>query len=80
MTLDIKTFKSKLLGCWMGKKIGGTLGAPFEGKRGILDISFYTHIMDGRPMANDDLDLQLVWLNAAEQHGRNLNARILAEY
>ena len=29
-------------GCFLGKNIGGTLGAPFEGQQKLLDISFYT--------------------------------------
>ena len=80
MQLKYNEFKNKLLGCWMGKNIGGTLGAPFEGKRGLLDVNFYTQDIDGKPLPNDDLDLQLVWLNAVEQHGRALNASILSEY
>lgn len=31
-------------------------------------------------LPNDDLDLQLVWLNAAEEYGKNVNAEILGEY
>lgn len=33
MVLDFKTYRDKVLGCWMGKNIGGVLGAPFEGIR-----------------------------------------------
>ena len=32
----------KVLGCWLGKNIGGTLGAPFEWRRQVNDVSFYT--------------------------------------
>ncbi len=74
-------YRDKVLGCWTGKNIGGTLGAPFEGNRDMQDISFYTQDLQGQPAPNDDLDLQLVWLFAAEKHGIfNLNERILAEY
>jgi ADP-ribosylglycohydrolase len=64
----------------MGKCIGGTLGAPFECKRGVFDVDFYTQDLTKGPIPNDDLDLQLVWLNAVEKYGRNLNASILGEY
>lgn len=76
----MKDYKEKVLGCWMGKNIGGTLGAPFECKRGIFDVTFYTQELGGEPLPNDDLDLQLVWLNAVEKYGRAVNASILGEY
>lgn len=58
----------------------GTLGAPFECRRGVFDVHFYTQDLSGGALPNDDLDLQLVWLNAVEQHGRKVNATILGEY
>ncbi|WP_230986864.1 ADP-ribosylglycohydrolase family protein [Cohnella fermenti] len=64
----------------MGKNIGGTLGAPFEAKRGLLNVHFYTQELHGEPWPNDDLDLQLVWLNAVEKYGRAVDANILGEY
>lgn len=42
MKLDLNTYRKKLEDCWLGKSIGGTLGAPFECKRGVFDIDFYT--------------------------------------
>lgn len=80
MKLSFQEYKSKLEGCWLGKNIGGTLGAPFECKRGVFDVSFYTQELYGEPLPNDDLDLQLIWLNAAEKYGSALNAQILGEY
>lgn len=78
--LNLCEYKKKVMGCWMGKNIGGTLGAPFEGKRQINNVSFYIQELAGNPPPNDDLDLQLVWVNAIEKYGRNINARILGEY
>ncbi|ACT01220.1 ADP-ribosylglycohydrolase family protein [Paenibacillus sp. JDR-2] len=80
MKLTLQNYREKVTGCWIGKNIGGTLGAPFECKRGVFDFDFYTQELNGEPLPNDDLDLQLVWLNAAEKYGRNVNARILGEY
>ena len=80
MNLDIKTYKDKVKACFLGKNIGGTLGAPFEGKRGAIDLDYYTHDLSQGVLPNDDLDLQLVWLSAAERHGVAVNAEILAEY
>lgn len=80
MKLTLANYREKVMGCWIGKNIGGTLGAPFECQRGVFNYDFYTQDLNGEPLPNDDLDLQLVWLNAAEKHGRGVNARILGEY
>lgn len=74
------TFYDKILGCWIGKNIGGTLGAPVEWFRAIHDFTFYTHDLNGEPLPNDDLDLQLIWLKCLEDKGPTLNARDLGEY
>lgn len=80
MKLTLAEYKDRLAGCWLGKNIGGVLGAPFECRRGVFDIDFYVQDLKGNPPANDDLDLQLVWLNAVEKYGRHINASILGEY
>jgi ADP-ribosylglycohydrolase len=80
INMNLETYRQKVAGCWMGKNIGGTLGAPFEGKRGVVEIDFYTQDLQGDPAPNDDLDLQLVWLNAVEKYGRRTDASILGEY
>jgi len=79
--INLDEYKDKVLGCWTGKNIGGTLGAPFEGQREMNDASFYVQDLRGSPAPNDDLDLQLIWLSAAEDKGLfNLTPRRLAEY
>lgn len=80
LQLTFKAYKDKVRACWLGKNIGGTLGAPFEGWRGVFDVDYYTHDLSKGVLPNDDLDLQLVWLNAAERYGKNLTADILGEY
>ncbi|MDR6550317.1 ADP-ribosylglycohydrolase family protein [Paenibacillus qinlingensis] len=80
MKLTLQDYEAKLRGCWIGKNIGGTLGAPFECKRGVFHVDFYTQELHGEPLPNDDLDLQLVWLNVAEKYGRGVTASILGEY
>ena len=64
----------------MGKNIGGTLGAPFEWKRQVNNVSFYTQDPGGEPLPNDDLDIQLLWLVALEERGIEIDAHTLAEY
>ncbi len=80
MLINRETYRTKVLGCWLGKNIGGTLGEPFEWKRQVNDVSFYTRDLDGEPMPNDDLDIQLLWLIALEEQGVDLDAHMLAEY
>ena len=80
MIIDQREYLNKVLGCWMGKNIGGTLGAPFEWKRQVNDVTYYTQELGGEPLPNDDLDIQLLWLVALEEKGVKLDAKTLAEY
>ena len=80
MQLNRDDYRSRVLGCWMGKNIGGTLGAPFEFWRQVNDVTFYTQDLGGEPLPNDDLDIQLLWLVALEERGIRLDAAVLAEY
>jgi ADP-ribosylglycohydrolase len=79
--INLESYKDKVLGCWTGKNIGGTLGAPFEGKPQMNNVNFYTQKLEGKPIPNDDLDLQLIWLLVAEEKGLyRINERVLGEY
>lgn len=79
MILQLNELRDKLAGCWTGKNVGGVLGAPFECKRMIPNVDFYVQDLTQGPPANDDLDLQIVWLAAVERYGRNVNASILGD-
>ena len=46
MKIRENELRNKILGCWFGKNVGGTLGAPFEWRRQINDVTFYTHNID----------------------------------
>ncbi|MDD3153765.1 MAG: ADP-ribosylglycohydrolase family protein [Victivallaceae bacterium] len=58
--MDQKRYREKIIGAWLGKAVGGTLGQPWEGCSGPLNLSFYDPIPSGM-IANDDLDVQVVW-------------------
>ena len=73
-------FRDKVYACWLGKNIGGTLGMPFEGDTNIHDINFYTKLKEGEPAANDDLDLQILWLKAMQENDAHVDAFTLGEY
>lgn len=80
LKLNKKEYLDRLHACWIGKNIGGTLGAPYEGNRSFLDVKGFA-TPEGEPLPNDDLDLQLVWLSAMESVGpKFLTANVLAEY
>lgn len=79
MNLKFKQYYDKVSGCFIGKNIGGTLGAPFECFRGEYDLSWFMQDIS-EPIPNDDLDLQLVWLRAVELEGAKIDSHILAEY
>lgn len=66
----------KIMACYLGKNIGGTLGIPHEGRQDFLRLNYYDPV-PAQPEPNDDLDLQLVWLREFQQYGLSLNARLL---
>ncbi len=79
-TINEAEFRDRVYACWLGKNIGGTLGMPFEGKTDVNNITFYTKIKEGEPAANDDLDLQILWLKAMEENNYRVDAYTLGEY
>jgi len=72
-------YRDKVYACWLGKNIGGTLGAPYECRKEVQHLSFYEPL-PSKSAPNDDLDLQLVWLKCLEDRGVNLTCGDLADY
>jgi ADP-ribosylglycohydrolase len=77
--LSRSEYRDKVFACWLGKNIGGTLGAPFEGQKSVRDIRFYDPVPDASA-PNDDLDFQLVWLKMLEDRSGEPTLPNLAEY
>jgi ADP-ribosylglycohydrolase len=80
--LSLKTYIDKVLGCWYGKNAGGTLGAPLEkmwGREEAFNINWYLNLQEGG-IPNDDLEIQIIWLQALEERGLNITCKDLAEY
>ena len=77
--LSRSEFKDKVLACWIGKNIGGTLGGPWECPRHTHALTYYQPLPD-KAAPNDDLDLQLVWLKMLEDRGLDPSVRTFAEY
>ena len=78
--LNKERLRDTIYAAWIGKNIGGTIGAPYEGQNKLFDIKGFAS-EPGKPLPNDDLDLQLMWLFAMEQEGPwYFGARTLSEY
>lgn len=75
-------YLDKMRGCWIGKAIGGTMGFIYEARRGAWDLEYYPENLDIEHgmIPNDDLDLQLIWLNAAERYKTDISAEKLTDY
>ncbi|MGI6262202.1 MAG: ADP-ribosylglycohydrolase family protein [Acutalibacteraceae bacterium] len=75
-----KALRDRIYACWVGKNIGGTMGTPFEGAQQLNDIQGFS-TPEGTVLPNDDLDLQLVWLRAVDEHGPEaIDSKLLGEY
>lgn len=78
LQIDKNILFDKIYGCWYGKCLGGAAGAPFEGTKKLIEIKdFAEHLNSELP--NDDLDIQLLWLDVIEKKGFNINACDLAD-
>jgi ADP-ribosylglycohydrolase len=62
-------YRNRVHACWIGKNIGGTLGAPYEGPNQTHALTFYDPPPE-KAAPNDDLDMQLAFLVFMEEHGR----------
>jgi len=79
IVLGRKQYEDKVYACWLGKNIGGTLGAPYEGAKYVNNLTFYDPVPT-EPLPNDDLDLQLVWLQMLEERGVDICPADFAAY
>lgn len=76
--LQNEEYFDKVHGGWIGKCIGGAAGAPVEGIKKLIDVENFTDIM--RPdLPNDDLDLQILWLEVLQKKGTDFTSEDLAD-
>lgn len=77
--LPYAAYYDKVLAGWYGKSIGGAIGVPYENHKQYSDIP--EELLWPKTIGpNDDLDIQIVWLEALQERGLYLNGRDLAEY
>ncbi len=78
MNFSFKDYEKKVFGCFVGKCVGGTLGIKREGKCDYEKVTYYDPIPD-KMLPNDDLDLQVVNLEAVLKHGLPVSRYALSE-
>ena len=72
-TLDYQHYLDKVYGAFLGKTVVGTMGAPFEGVKMPLELPFRREMIDTM-LPNDDLDLQVLWLDVVEKYGADFTS------
>jgi len=77
--LHYKTYYDKVLGGWIGKCAGGILGAPIEGFKCFNEIELSDKLFETN-FSNDDLDLQILWLDMVKKKGALVNEFDLREH
>lgn len=77
MNISYDNYLNTVLGGWLGKSMGGAIGARFEGHKAWIEIAPAEMFPDTMP-PNDDLDLQVLWLGVLEEKGAALTADDLA--
>ncbi|WFB36097.1 ADP-ribosylglycohydrolase family protein [Kiritimatiellota bacterium B12222] len=77
MNLSSIDLADKIYACWAGKAVGGTIGMPYEGCPGPIELP--PPASPDVMVANDDLDLQLLWVWIMEEHGSSVRSRHLAQ-
>lgn len=76
--LEFENYRKKVVACFLGKSIGGTLGGPYEGQQGPLSLEYYDPVPE-EMLPNDDLDLQVAWLENIRRNGLPVNRRSMAD-
>jgi len=79
MRLNYDTYYDKVLGGWVGKCAGGILGAPIEGYKRFNDIEISDKLFETN-FANDDLDLQVLWLDMVMQKSVHIREKDFANH
>lgn len=79
MQLSYSTYYDKVLGGWIGKCAGGILGAPIEGIKAFNTIALSEELF-ATNFPNDDLDLQVLWLDMVKKKGPAVRETDFAEH
>ena len=77
-SLPYSVYLDKVTGCFLGKAISGNIGAPHEGVKMPLALPFLPEMINP-DLPNDDLDLQVLWLDVMEEKGADFTSCDLLE-
>ncbi len=77
-SMTYETYLDKVFGAWLGKSVGGTLGGPYEGRKELFHYEYDPGAIENI-LPNDDLDLQVLWLDVLERKGIFMESMDLAE-
>lgn len=72
-------YEKKIHGAWLGKSIGGAIGAALESHKERKDLTMDRLWPEDIP-PNDDMDIQIVWLEALQEKGPYLTQDDLVHY
>ena len=75
--ITYETYFDKVRGGWTGKCLGGTIGC-FEGTKQITNLNIYD-LLPEKMVANDDLDIQLIWMDVLLVKGINFTSEQLMQ-
>lgn len=76
--IEYEEFLDKVHGGWYGKCLGGAAGAPVEGIKKLIPAEDFRNFLNP-DLPNDDLDLQLLWLDVLENKGTVIDSCDLAD-
>ena len=71
--MTYEQYLDKVYGCFLGKTVAGTMGAPYEGIKMPLELAFKPEMINTM-LPNDDLDLQVLWLDVVKKYGENFSS------
>lgn len=79
LKLDYNDYRAKIYAGWMGKSIGGTIGARMENHKTRMNLT-HEALWPEVIMPNDDMDIQIVWLEALQERGIWIESDDLADF
>ena len=70
--IGYEKYLDKVKGCFTGKAAIGTMGAPYEGVKMRMELKYRSEMTDAM-LPNDDLDLQVLWLDVVQKVRRGFH-------
>lgn len=79
LSLAYSDYQDRVHAGWLGKSIGGVIGARLENHKELKSFSI-DELWPDTLVPNDDLDLQVLWLEALQEKGLYLTSDDLARF